>query len=99
MLDSAKENAYIHDGKEVRLTGRIAKKPIYHRRKFNEMIGEMTIVEIPHKIGNLHVIGDPNLAQWVNPRELFYVILDDEIDSIDVDKLIEMNKQLEEDNE
>jgi hypothetical protein len=78
MLESAKERAYIYDGKEVRLTGRMAKRPIYDKANPNKFVTNMTIVEIAPKIGSM-VSTDPNLLQWVNPRHLFYVIIEEEV--------------------
>lgn len=97
MLETAKERPYIYDGKEVRLTGRIAKKPVFDRRNRNSVIGEMTIVEITPKIGSM-ISSDPNLMQWVDPRTLYYVILE-EAKIEDIDSIIESNKVLDEEDD
>lgn len=93
MLDTAKESAYIYDGKEVRLTGRLAKRPVYCKNNPNVAVGEMTIVEIAPKIGSA-ISSDPNLVQWVNPRHLFYVVSEQVVVTNElIDSLIEENSK------
>ena len=86
MLESAKERAYIYDGKEVRLTGRMAKRPVYDKTNPNKVVNTMTIVEIAPKIGSI-VSTDPNMIQWVNPRHLFYVIIEEEVTNELIDNI------------
>lgn len=86
MLESAKERAYIYDGKEVRLTGRMAKRPVYDKANPNKVVNTMTIVEIAPKIGSM-VSTDPNMIQWVNPRHLFYVIIEEQVTNELIDNI------------
>lgn len=96
MLETAKERAYIYDGKEVRLTGRIAKRHVYERGNRNKVNGEMTIVEIAPKLGSM-ISTDPNLMQWVDPRHLFYVILEEDVTNNSIDSMIENNERMDDD--
>jgi len=96
MLETAKERAYIYDGKEVRLTGRMAKRHVYERNNRNKIAGQITIVEIAPKIGST-ISTDPNLMEWVDPRHLFYVIIDEDtkLTNESIDSIIEDNGKMD----
>lgn len=64
------EKTFVYDGREWQLTGRVAKKNIYHARKQNMVTGVMTILEIcPLGIAS----SDPEFHKWVDPRELYAI--------------------------
>ncbi|QDJ96588.1 hypothetical protein Xoosp13_186 [Xanthomonas phage Xoo-sp13] len=64
------EKTFVYEGKEWSLTGRTAKKNIYHVRKVNQVVGTMTILEIaPTGVAG----SDPIFYKWVDPRELFFI--------------------------
>jgi hypothetical protein len=81
------EKTFVFDSKEWVLTGRIAKKPIYHVRDVNRIIANKTIVEIaPMGIGR----EDSSFFRWVDPRDLYYIT---ESDDINIDELKENNNK------
>lgn len=78
MVDATDET-FVYEGSVWNLTGRVAQKPIYHKRELNRKMGTMTIVEIK-PAGTM--VSDPMSYKWVDPRELFHVneLEDDDID-------------------
>ena len=74
MVDT-QEKTYIYEGKEWVLTGRQAKKVIFSKRDVNKQIGTFTILEI-HPLGQ----NDKMFYKWVDPRELFFVEEETDID-------------------
>lgn len=86
MIDKTNKT-FVYEGKEWNLTGRTAKKAIFHKRIPNKQTGVMTIIEIsPRGIGS----NDSSFFKWVDPRELFYI---NEVDEINVDKLRKDNDE------
>ncbi len=88
MVDIAGETTYVYEGKEWELTGRTAKKAIFHKRNLNQKVGTMTIVEIA-PIGIVR--NDPSYFKWVDPRELFYI---SEVETIDVEGIKKSNDKV-----
>lgn len=79
MTDS-QEKTYVYEGKVWVVTGRIAKRPIFSKRDPDKQLGVKSILEIAPLNGG----GDPDYNKWVDPRELYYISVDD---NIDVEKL------------
>lgn len=79
------EKRFVYDGSEWELTGRVASKPVFHKRDANRQVGGTTVVEI--RPANL-TVNDPMLNKWVNPRDLFYI---QEVGEIDIESLKEDN--------
>jgi hypothetical protein len=93
MVDITSEKTFVYDGKEWILTGRKAAKPIFHKRRVNDVIGSVTVVEIaPIGIAG----GDPTFHKWVDPRELFYI---SEVKNIDVESLKKNNNEVSHEND
>lgn len=87
MIDTADEKTFVYDGKEWTLTGRKAAKPVFHKRRVNEVVGTMTVVEIA-PTGPMS--GDTSFHKWVDPRELFYI---SEVKHLDVESLKKGNEE------
>jgi hypothetical protein len=92
MVDTTDEKTFVYEGKEWTLTGRKAAKPVFHKRRVNEVVGSMTVVEIaPTGIAG----GDPTFHKWVDPRELFYI---SEVKNLDVESLKKSNDEASREN-
>lgn len=87
MVDTT-DKTFVYEGKEWQLTGRTAKKAVFHKRNVNQKIGTMTIVEIA-PIGPL--ANEPSLHKWVDPRDLFYIT---ELDGLDVEQIKKDNDEV-----
>lgn len=83
------EFTFIYDGEEVKTTGRVAQRNVYHTRDVNRVIGQMSILEI-EPLGVAATL--PGAKKWVDPRHLYYVILDDDIN---VQELKEENERFD----
>jgi len=84
---------FVYEGKEWTLTGRLAKKAVFHKRDVNRQVGTMTIVEIASTaLGG----SDPTFNKWVDPRELFYI---SEVEEVNVDSLKKDNDEVEPEDE
>lgn len=92
MIDTEDEKTFVYSGKEWVLTGRTATKPIFHKRKLNEKVGTMTMVEIAPAESIAR--SDPAFFQWVDPRELFYI---QEAAQLDVEALKKNNQKVSDD--
>ena len=92
MVDTTDES-FVYEGMEWNLTGRVATRPVFHKRDVNRQVGQMRVVEI--KPANL-TISDSSLNKWVNPRDLFYI---QEVESIDLKKIKKENEAVEGDGD
>lgn len=93
MVDTTDEKTFVYEGKEWILTGRKGAKPVFHKRRVNEVVGSMTVVEIaPTGIAG----GDPTFHKWVDPRELFYI---SEVKNLDVESLKKSNDEASSEND
>ena len=89
MTDSTVES-FVYDGTEWILTGRVASRPVFHKRDVNKQIGKMTVVEIkPAGV----TVSDPMLNKWVNPRDLFHI---QEVEDIDLEMVKSENEWADE---
>lgn len=87
MTDTVGEKTFVYEGKEWTATGRKAAKPVFHKRRVNDVIGTMTLVEIA-PTGPM--AGDPSFYKWVDPRDLFFI---NEVKNIDVEGLKKSNEE------
>lgn len=87
--EAVRNHTFIYDNEEVELTGRMAKKQIFHKRDVNRVIGFENVVEIA-PIGMLS--SDKRTHKWVNPRHLSHVTHNT---NIDVEELADENEQTE----
>lgn len=78
MVDKTDET-FVYEGKEWNLTGRIAQKSIFSKRKPDKSIGVMNILEI-RPVGTT----DPMFCKWVDPRDLYFITENVDIDVIEV---------------
>lgn len=83
MVDKTDET-FVYEGKEWNLTGRKAQKNIFSKRKPDKTIGMMTILEIRPVDSN-----DPMFCKWVDPRDLYYIREDT---NIDIEEVREQNE-------
>lgn len=93
MIDNDNEKTFVYEGKEWTVTGRTASKPVFHKRRVNEVVGSMTMVEIAP---TGPASSDPTFHKWVDPRELFYI---SEGKNVDVESLKKINNELSHEND
>lgn len=93
MVDTTDEKTFVYEGKEWTTTGRKASKPVFHKRRVNEVVGYMTVVEIAP---TGPASGDPSFYKWVDPRDLFYIT---EAKHLDVESLKKSNDEVSREND
>lgn len=93
MSENGREQTFVYEGKEWTTTGRKASKPVFHKRRVNEVVGNMTMVEIAP---TGPAASDPTFYKWVDPRELFFIA---EVKDIDVESLKKSNNAVADAND